>query len=92
MIVIELVYATADQQQIVKMPVANGTTARQALNSALASSLILIGDSQSNLQTVPIGVYGQLVDDHHVLADGDRLEIYRPLLQDPKERRRLQAR
>lgn len=91
MIAIELVYATADHQQVVKMSVAAGTTARQALNSALASSLILIDDSQSDTQALPIGVYGRLIDDQHVLAEGDRLEIYRPLLQDPKERRRLQA-
>lgn len=38
------------------------------------------------------GVYGRRVGADHRLADGDRVEIYRPLAMDPKEARRLRAR
>jgi putative ubiquitin-RnfH superfamily antitoxin RatB of RatAB toxin-antitoxin module len=38
------------------------------------------------------GVFGKRVDAGRRLADGDRVEIYRPLAMDPKEARRLRAR
>ena len=39
-----------------------------------------------------VGVFGKRVAPDARLADGDRVEIYRPLLLDPKERRRERAR
>ncbi len=45
-----------------------------------------------DLARVELGVFGEFVDDHHVLAAGDRVEIYRELLHDPKEIRRRRAR
>ena len=38
-----------------------------------------------------IGIYGTIVDIAHVLRDGDRIELYRPLKIDPKEARRRRA-
>ncbi len=38
-----------------------------------------------------MGVYGQRCRDDYILADGDRLELYRPLQFDPKESRRRRA-
>lgn len=38
-----------------------------------------------------IGIFSRLVGLDQVLADGDRVEIYRPLTRDPKESRRLRA-
>ncbi len=38
-----------------------------------------------------VGVFGRLVTHGHVLAEGDRIEIYRPLLVDPKSSRRARA-
>ncbi len=40
----------------------------------------------------PVGVFGKRVETTHVLADGDRVEIYRPLTFDPKDSRRRRAR
>ena len=38
-----------------------------------------------------IGIYGRIVDEHHRVRDGDRIELYRPLVVDPKEARRRRA-
>ncbi len=50
-------------------------------------------DAQNHLANAPrIGVWGQLRALDHVLRDGDRVELYRPLLIDPKDARRLRHR
>ena len=71
-----------------------GTTARAALLQVLEQqSIVLRGDDAvRGSHEMSLGVYGQLVDDNYLLQQGDRLEIYRPLLQDPMERRRQIAR
>ena len=38
-----------------------------------------------------IGIYGRIVDEQHRLREGDRIELYRPLVVDPKEARRRRA-
>ena len=38
-----------------------------------------------------IGIYGHIVDEQHRVRDGDRIELYRPLIVDPKEARRRRA-
>jgi uncharacterized protein len=42
-------------------------------------------------QAFPIGIFSKLVKPTTVLKTGDRIEIYRPLINDPKEKRRLRA-
>jgi uncharacterized protein len=42
--------------------------------------------------TAPVGIFGEPCDRQSVPADGDRIEIYRPLQSDPRERRREQVR
>lgn len=79
-------YALPEQQYSVWLDVARGTTASQAL---LRSGFIerFSGVSLDS----PVGVYGELVDAEQALRDGDRLEIYRPLLVDPMQARRVRA-
>ena len=38
-----------------------------------------------------IGIYGELCELSHKLSDGDRIELYRPIMEDPKEQRRKRA-
>ncbi len=38
-----------------------------------------------------VGIFGRLASPETVLAEGDRIEVYRPLLQDPKDARRQRA-
>lgn len=93
-IAIEVVYALRDKQQLISLKVSQGTSARAVLIRTIREGLISLAeiDAKVGELKLPIGVYGELVDDDYMLEEGDRLEIYRPLTQDPKERRRRIAR
>jgi putative ubiquitin-RnfH superfamily antitoxin RatB of RatAB toxin-antitoxin module len=89
MISIEVVYASVSRQVLIRVDVPPDTTVRQAL------TLSKIGSEfpELDLQSCPVGIFGRSVShpETHGLSDGDRIEIYRPLLADPKEARRLRA-
>ena len=84
---IEIVYGLADRQVLKSMTVVEGTTVREAtLKSGLEVEF-----PELDLQQSPLGIFGKAVKDETVLRDGDRIEVYRPLLIDPKEARRKRA-
>lgn len=88
-LVIEVAYALADRQILVRLTLAQGTTVRQAaLQSGLGAQFLGLDLTRS-----PLGIFGKRVaaPEARVLQDGDRVEIYRPLLADPKEVRRQRA-
>ncbi len=87
MLEIEIVYGLADRQVLKSMTVVEGTTVREA---ALQSGLE-VEFTELDLQQAPLGIFGKVVKDETVLRDGDRIEVYRPLLIDPKEARRKRA-
>ncbi|HFC8477462.1 RnfH family protein [Neisseria mucosa] len=87
MLEIEIVYGLADRQVLKNMTVTEGTTVREA---ALQSGLE-VEFPELDLQQAPLGIFGKAVKDKTVLRDGDRIEVYRPLLIDPKEARRKRA-
>lgn len=76
-----------------ELEIAPGTTARQAVLMALEAGLV---PATAVLDIVPenaaLGVFSERVEDDYLCSQGDRLEIYRPLQQDPKELRRQRAR
>lgn len=86
-ITVEVVYATADRQ--VLLPVTLPAT------STVADALLLSGlprqFSEVDFDRLQAGIWGHAVTREHVLVDGDRVEIYRPLELDPKEARRQLA-
>lgn len=86
---IEVAYAAVDRQVLRALSVPEGTTVREAV---LKSG---IGEQFPNLDLseCPLGIFGKVVADPQVrlIQAGDRIEIYRPLLADPKEVRRLRA-
>ncbi|KAA8736279.1 RnfH family protein [Pseudomonas koreensis] len=86
---IEVVYAAVDRQILRTLSVPEGTTVRETV---LKSG---IGDEfpELDLSECPLGVFGKVIADPQVrlIQAGDRIEIYRPLLADPKEVRRLRA-
>lgn len=87
MLEIEIVYGLADRQVLKSMTVVEGTTVREAtLKSGLEVEF-----PELDLQQLPLGIFGKAVKDETVLRDGDRIEVYRPLLIDPKEARRKRA-
>ena len=87
LIVVEVACATPTRQRIVKIQVPRGTTVAQAI--ALSG---LERDFPEVLTRPGVGIFGRRVAEDHVLQEGDRVEIYRPLLIDPKEARRRNAR
>ena len=79
---IEVVYATPAEQAIVELSVPPGTTAAQAVErSGLAQRFPGIGPAAK------LGVFGRVVAPDAPVSDGDRVEIYRPLVADPKQAR-----
>lgn len=82
---IEVVSGDSHSQRLQRFTVTAGLTARQAV--ALAEPEWPAARQNST----PIGVFGKKVRDDYVLRPYDRVEIYRPLLIDPKEARRLRA-
>ena len=84
MLEIEVVYGLPGKQVLKKMNVQNGCTAREAACQSGLNEIF----SELDLQTAPLGIFGKSVKDETLLRDKDRIEIYRPLLIDPKEARR----
>lgn len=86
---VEVVYASPERQRLLAVTVAPGTTASQAV--ALCAITDLFPEAQ--LLQCPMGIFGQRLDHPHayVLQEGDRVEIYRPLVADPMEVRRIRA-
>lgn len=85
---VEVAYALLNDQQILSIKVAEGTTAGEAIRE----SGILERYPEINLGTInKVGIFGKLCKQDRVLNEGDRVEIYRPLIADPKEVRRKRA-
>ena len=84
---IEVAYATPREQLIVSLRVPEGTTAAEAVD--LSALRIRFPEIEAHPQ---LGIFSHKVEPGQVLFAGDRVEIYRPLIADPKEVRRRKAR
>jgi len=84
---IEVAYALPDRQIIIAVQAQPGITAREAI----VASGILDAFPEIGLDTSKIGIFGKHVHQHARLENHDRVEIYRPLMADPKELRRQRA-
>jgi uncharacterized protein len=83
---VRVVYALPDQQHQLTLQVPSGSTVEQAVqSSAILQRFVEIGPAPK------YAVFGRLVDPTYVLSDGDRVEILRTLLVDPKDSRRRAA-
>lgn len=86
-ITVEVAYATVEQQLILEVQVDQGTTIKQAIEI----SGILERFPEIDLKKNKVGIFGKLKNIGQILQDTDRVEIYRPLIADPKEVRRRRA-
>lgn len=84
---VEVVFATASRQRLLAITLPSGST----VSDAIATSGIARHFPEDRLDGLQAGVWGQCVDRKHVLSDGDRVELYRPLAMDPREARRQLA-
>lgn len=94
MITVEVAYALPDKQKIISLQVQEGCSAREAV----ALSRINIDFPEIDLASAPLGIFGNTLGarglpaaEDYALKSGDRVEIYRPLIVDPKEVRRQRA-
>ena len=84
---VEVAFAREDEQVILTVEGGVGFTAREAIER----SGILQRFPEIDLTVNKIGVFGKVAKLDRVLESGDRVEIYRPLIADPKEARKKHA-
>ena len=84
---VEVAYATPGKQAVIAIDVPVGCTIEEAIERSA------IRDEFPGLVIDPamVGVFGKKCSPDHELAQGDRVEIYRPLIADPKEARKRRA-
>lgn len=89
MIEIEVAYALPEKQKIYGLSVEAGTTALEAVKR----SQLLKDFAGVDVDTVKMGIFGQSIKApaSHIVQPGDRVEVYRPLIADPKAARRKRA-
>lgn len=86
-ILVEVAYALPDQQVIMPVQVPPDATAEQAI----AASGMLNRFPEIDLEKQKIGIFSKIVPLTQALQPRDRVEIYRPLIADPKAARRERA-
>ncbi|CAM3534003.1 RnfH family protein [Rouxiella silvae] len=84
---VEVVYALPERQYLKTVRLTEGSSVKQAIQ---ASGLLELR-REIDLDSNKVGIYSRPVKLSDVVSDGDRVEIYRPLIADPKELRRLRA-
>ena len=87
MITVEVAYARPDEQLILEIELTAGSTLLQAVEQ----SGIIARFPEIDLHTMKVGIFGKLKKPDQVLQPGDRVEIYRPLIADPKQVRKERA-
>lgn len=84
---IEVVYGLAHKQKLLALTVPEGSTVEQAI---VASGMLALF-TDIDLKKNKVGIWNRAVKLSQVLEDLDRIEIYRPLIADPKEVRKRRA-
>lgn len=84
---VEVAYATPEQQVIVTLKLPEGATVVQAIQASELSNRF----PEIEGTDLKAGIYGSVCKLDQPLKQADRVEIYRPLIQDPKEARRKRA-
>ncbi|MGL6072286.1 RnfH family protein [Craterilacuibacter sp.] len=86
---VEVVFALPERQMLVKLKLPGACTAREAV---LRSGVIAaFPEHPLDIETLKLGIFSKAVKADAVLRDKDRVEIYRPLIADPKMVRRARA-
>ncbi len=84
---IEIAYATPQRQMILESTVPADITPREAVIQSDIDQYF----PEIDKQACDIGIFGKAVRPDHKMENGDRIEIYRPLIADPKEVRKQRA-
>jgi putative ubiquitin-RnfH superfamily antitoxin RatB of RatAB toxin-antitoxin module len=84
---VEVAYATPKEQCVLKVAGHPGMTVLQAIQR----SKILERFPEIDLESAKVGIFGKPTAKDNEIRDGDRVEIYRPLIADPKQARKKRA-
>lgn len=84
---IEIAYATPERQVILVIQADEGSSPREVVMKSDIDQYF----PEIDKQNCDIGIFGKVIRPDQVLESGDRIEIYRPLLADPKEVRKRRA-
>jgi putative ubiquitin-RnfH superfamily antitoxin RatB of RatAB toxin-antitoxin module len=87
-ITVNVVYANAEQQILRHIELVQGSTVMEAIDASGIVELLPRGAVDPDR----LGIYSRKVSPQQMLQEGDRIEIYRPLILDPMEARRRRAR
>ena len=85
-ICVTVVYAEPDRVTEIELRLAEGATVAQALAGAASAGL-----DMPDFARAPVGIFGKRCARDTVVKNGDRIEIYRRLVADPKDARRRRA-
>jgi putative ubiquitin-RnfH superfamily antitoxin RatB of RatAB toxin-antitoxin module len=86
-IMVEVAYALPEEQVIISIKVPTKSEVKQAIEKSGIQKKFPSIDLSKN----KVGIFGKKTTLDHPLKDRDRIEIYRPLILDPKEMRRKRA-
>ena len=86
-ILVEIAYALPEEQVIISIKVPTIFNVQQAIEKSGIQKKFPSIDLSKN----KVGIFGKKTTLDHILNDRDRIEIYRPLILDPKEMRRKRA-
>ena len=84
MLLVDLVYALAEEQHVLQLRLNEGASIADALEVAGKDPLF----ARFPLQDLTTGIWGEVRPASFLLSSGDRLELYRPLKVDPMQARR----
>ena len=85
--IVEVAYALSDKQSLISLEVEEGTTIKEAIEA----SGVLDTYNQIDLTRDKVGIFSKFARLDTVLREKDRIEIYRPLIADPKKVRKERA-
>jgi len=85
--IVEVAYALPDKQSLISIEIENGSTLKEAIDA----SGILETFEQIDLSKDRVGIFAKFATLDTILRDKDRVEIYRPLVADPKKARKERA-
>lgn len=87
MINVEIAYAKPEKQTLLSISIEQNCT----VSEAILQSGILSEFPEIDLNTIKVGIFAKPCPLNQPVQEGDRVEIYRPLTNDPKEMRRSRA-
>lgn len=84
---VDVIYALADKQKIISIKVTPGTSFIDAVRQSRMAEFY----PEIDLEKVKLGTFSRAVKHNEIVEQGMRIEIYRPLIADPKDVRRKRA-